>query len=100
MSDTPSATFDRREGESVSAAVVLAIAEYEGRDPSEITALYRVIDPDSLNAIFEQGARRDGSAGPVVGFGFEGYWVRVAGPGDVELYDGAWPRGGGDAEDG
>lgn len=100
MNDTPTATFARREGESVSTAVVRAIAEYEGRDLSEITPLYRVIDPDSLNAIFAEGAGRDGSVGPVVGFGFEGYWVRVSWPGDVELYDGALPRGRGDAEDG
>ena len=100
MSDTPTATFVRREGESVSTTVVHAIAEYERLDPSDIAPLYRVIDTDSLDALFSGGAGRDGSAGPVVEFEFEGYWVRVSWPGDVALYDGEWPRGGEDAADG
>lgn len=94
MSDKPAVTFDWRNGESVSIAVVRAIAQYEGRDPSEIEPLYRAIDTDSLNDLFLTDVSPDGNPGPVVAFGFKGYWVRVSWTGEGELFHGEWPRTG------
>lgn len=42
------------QGELVSETVVSAVAEATGTDPLSLEPLYRAVDPDALNALFEQ----------------------------------------------
>lgn len=55
ISDVP---VDRTAGSgSISNAVVSAVAEATGTDPTEMDPLYNVVDPDALESLFQ-------SAGP------------------------------------
>ena len=42
--------------ESISEAVILAVSDFEGRDPSSLRPLSDVLDPDALDAIFRPQA--------------------------------------------
>lgn len=48
-------SYDRDPGEAPSEAVVLAVSNLTGTDPLELDPLYHVIDPDTLDAVFERG---------------------------------------------
>ncbi|WP_049925386.1 HalOD1 output domain-containing protein [Halopiger goleimassiliensis] len=78
---------------SLSFEVIAAVAEREGVDPTDIEpptydALYDVINPEALDALFSP--REDGTprADGQVEFPFCGYHVVVTSDGDVELEDG------------
>ncbi|WP_121742873.1 HalOD1 output domain-containing protein [Natronorubrum halophilum] len=78
--------------ESVSFAVIAAIADREGVDPMEIEppeyeALYDVINPEALDALF--APREDGSkrASGRVEFPFCGYQVVVNSTGEVDVLE-------------
>lgn len=45
--------------ETPSMAVVSAVADLTGTEPSELDPLYETIDPDALNSLF-QGSQADG----------------------------------------
>ncbi|WP_226481896.1 HalOD1 output domain-containing protein [Natrinema amylolyticum] len=77
---------------SLSFAVVAAVAEREGVDPvdlepPEYEALYDVINPEALDALF--ATRENGRERPTgrVEFPFCGYQVAVTSDGDVEVSD-------------
>lgn len=65
--------------ESVTEAVVAAVAEAEGADPTDLDPLFGVIDPDALEALVAPGI--DGH----VAFDYHGHRVVVEGTGDVRL---------------
>ena len=74
--------------ESLSIAVIIAIAEHEGVDPVELdTPLYEVVDPDALDALFS--GHRDGTGSPRghLSFSYNGYEVHVTSDGDVRVSD-------------
>lgn len=74
--------------DQISQAVVEAVSEAEGIDPTELTPLYRAIDPDALEALFEP--QLQGKGGRVAGeihFSYHGYVVRVTATGEVDLED-------------
>ncbi len=83
-----------RPGESIplSFKIINAIAEREGVEPTEIEppeyeALYDVLNPEALDALF--APREDGtprSSGRVT-FSYCGYDVVVTSDGDVEILD-------------
>lgn len=64
----------------VSHQVVSAVAEEEAVAPWELDPLYAVIDPDALNAMFQQ---RPSSVR--VSFAYHGYQVTVTAGGVIEL---------------
>lgn len=83
---------DATVGKSVSFEVIAAVAEREGIDPVELEppeydALYDVINPEALDALF--ATRENGRSRPSgrVEFPFCDYHVVVTSDGDVELSD-------------
>lgn len=76
-SSEPRLTFDWTDPESLSQAVVQAIARVSGDDPVSIDPLYDVIDPDSLNALFDGKRGFGGGASGRVTFDYNGYEVVV-----------------------
>ncbi|WP_324760581.1 HalOD1 output domain-containing protein [Haloarcula sp. GH36] len=66
-------------GSSTSEAVVQAVAEAAGTDPTELPPLYDQVDPDALEKLF-----RNPSNG-VVAFDYHGYTVVVRSDGTVLL---------------
>lgn len=69
--------------ERISTTVVAAVADAEGVPPTDVNPpLYRVVDPDALNRLFE--TKWDSSEdGPHVSFTYSGYEVTIRGAGDV-----------------
>lgn len=67
--------------ESVSEAVVQAVADAEGIESTEVTdPLYEAVDPGALDRLFS----REGIAGQVM-FSYNGYEVTVSGEGAVSV---------------
>lgn len=88
-------SVDRSEGDStrsLSFAIIAAVAEREGVDPTDIEppeyeALYEVLDPEALDALFaprQNGAER---ASGRVEFRYCGYDVTVTDGGEVSIED-------------
>ena len=67
----------REEQETVTEAVVHAVAEQRGVSPLDLDPIATVIDPDALNALF-----REGLSGVRIEFEYSGSLVAVA-DGDV-----------------
>lgn len=70
------------ESETVTETVIAAVADAEGVSALELEPLAAVIDPDALNALYEDG-RQDVS----VEFSYHGYRVCLSGAGRVTLRD-------------
>lgn len=45
-------TYTVSDGQSVSEAIVVAVADATDREPTEMRPLYDVVDPDALNSLF------------------------------------------------
>ncbi|MGQ3411885.1 HalOD1 output domain-containing protein [Natrinema sp. LN54] len=75
-----STSFNKSSGddvyESVSIAVVTAVATHRGADPAELPPLYEWIDPDALDSIFAP-TRRGGSRGGRLEFTYDGHAITV-----------------------
>lgn len=80
------ATFDLTEFDSVSTAVVTAVAEETGKNLLNMAPLFNVLDPDSLNTVFSSSSPQAIPDGRVA-FEYEGYWVVVEADGRGHLYD-------------
>lgn len=80
---TPSQTFTCADDESASAAVVRAVAAFTGRDPLSMEPLYRSVDPDALDALFESPSQGAG----LVEFSFCGLRVQVTASGEGRLFE-------------
>ena len=88
-------SVDRSEptvGQSISFDVIAAVAEREGVDPLELEppeydALYDVINPEALDALF--ATRENGRQRPTgrIEFPYCGYQVVVTSDGEVEVSD-------------
>ena len=67
--------FTWSESDQPSSAIVIAISEVTGTDPIDLEPLYNVVNPDSLNSLFDSTApsRLDGS----VSFEYCGYQVTI-----------------------
>ncbi|QLH77772.1 hypothetical protein HZS55_10860 [Halosimplex rubrum] len=77
-----SSAADREEGADLSIAVVEAIAEAKGVEPTEMgSTLYDAVDPDALDRLFP-GQESDGVTGRVV-FELGAHEVTVQSNGDV-----------------
>ncbi|WP_380676859.1 HalOD1 output domain-containing protein [Salinigranum sp. GCM10025319] len=65
--------YARRDDLSASSLVVAAVAAVDGIEPSELTELAAVVDPDALDRLFETGRATSG----FVRFEFAGHEVTV-----------------------
>lgn len=81
--------FDWTASESVSVAVVEAVAVLSDEAPTELPPLYDAIDPDALNAIVTDGASTSRQGRVDVTFPFNDYLVNISSAGDgyVSLRD-------------
>ena len=71
--------------ESVSEAVVHAVADAEGIEPAELTTpLYEAVDPEALDRFFSKSSS-EGSPDRRVTFPYSGYEVTVNGEGAVSV---------------
>lgn len=70
--------------ESLSHAVVEAVADAEGTDPLELEPLYETVDPDALDALFS-GIDGEPIGEGEVSFTYHGYEVSVDSEGSVSL---------------
>lgn len=69
------------DGEPITTAVVEAIAEVEGCDPTDLEQLHGAIDTDALDALFDDGRIREGR----LSFVYSGYEVTVTSDGVVGI---------------
>lgn len=69
------------ESTAASTAVVCAVAGTLDAQPREIDPIYDAVDPDALDAVFEDPDR----VPAVVSFGYEGFTVSVCGSGEITL---------------
>lgn len=76
MSDPSIGSTDGGPDESVSIAVVTAVADRRGVPVTELPTLYEWIDPDSLDALFEP-TRRHGSRSGSLEFSYDGHEIAV-----------------------
>lgn len=84
MSTTTRTSTHSAEYESVSEAVITAVATSTNRDPTEIETLYSVIDPDSLDDLFRDYGSTNRNRGEVR-FHFDGCDVTVFADGTVNV---------------
>ncbi|MFB6166293.1 MAG: HalOD1 output domain-containing protein [Haloarculaceae archaeon] len=77
---SPSAASPRDRRTTASEAVVTAVADAEGVDPTDLEPLFDVVDPDALDALFAGG-----DASVELTFNYAGYAVTVRGVEDVSL---------------
>lgn len=80
---TPSQTFSWADDESVSAAVVRAVASFTGQDPVSMDPLYHAVDPDALDALLSSRWGQTVS----VEFSFSGLRIQVSAAGDGKLFE-------------
>lgn len=87
MEEDPVASFNWAESDSASVAVIAAVAEASGRDPSTNTPLYDVIDPEALERLFARPAKPKADINGCVRFEYEGYRVVVKADGRGYVYE-------------
>ncbi|MWV64819.1 hypothetical protein GRS48_08285 [Halorubrum sp. JWXQ-INN 858] len=71
--------------ESPSQAVVEAVAEREGVDPTDLTVpLYDAVDPEALDAVVQEALKYDDPSFRIE-FRYYGYTISVSADGSVEV---------------
>lgn len=86
VSPSATATLDSSDGESVSEAVVTAVADAKDTSTVDVTPpLYDVIEPDALEAVVASMTGRSDDRAGRVEFSYSGYDVTVTGDGDVSV---------------
>lgn len=76
----------------MSQAIVTAVADAEGVEPTDLSPLYRVVDTDALDELFTSESSEESRTEQRVSFRYEGYEVTVYSSGRVDL-DEADPSG-------
>lgn len=81
------ADFDTGTAESVpiSQRVIRAVAAETDADPLDLDRLFDVVNPESLNALFEPTKRGSSRAMGMVAFQYEGCEVTVHASGEIEV---------------
>ena len=79
-------TYEVRDDEPLSEGVVTAVADASEADPARLDPLAETIDPDALDALFDD--RYDGTARAdgLIRFSFCGYDVVACGDGCVSVF--------------
>lgn len=83
----PLVSFEWKNFDSASIAVVTTVAKVSGQDPSTCTPLYDVIDPEALEKVFTRTANTEADIHGCVRFEYEGYRVVVKANGRGYLYE-------------
>jgi hypothetical protein len=79
---------DARPDDSISRAVVEAVADAEGISPLDVEPpLFEAIDPDALDGLFTESSLPMGATDGVVEFQYAGYVVTVRADGTVSLHE-------------
>lgn len=77
-------TFDWTDAESVTAAIIDAVAAASNSSPTELEPLFDTVDPDALDQIFET-APRSVLAGPIVEFPYQGMVIQISATGEGRI---------------
>lgn len=75
--------YDWTRSETVSSAILGAVAEFKGVDPLQLDVLYDVVDPDALDALFSGPRRPSTQSAEKVTFRFSGTEVTVRDTGSL-----------------
>lgn len=78
----PCMVFDWTEAESVSAAVISAVADVSDEDPVKMEPLHSVLDPDSIDSLLDSRGVISRRSDVRVEFSFNGYGVQVSETGE------------------
>ena len=70
---------------SPSEAVIEAVADAEGVEPTDLQPLYDVLDPDALDALFQPRSHGGRSSRGQIAFEYHGYEIHVDEDGQVTL---------------
>lgn len=88
MSTVTTEGEDERRPESLTRAVLLAVADRDGTDPSELEPpLHHVVDPEALNSVFAATSRGRPRSGGQIGFVYRGYEITAHSDGRVRVRD-------------
>ncbi|WP_224268830.1 HalOD1 output domain-containing protein [Haloprofundus salinisoli] len=71
--------------DSVVEELVRTVSALRDASPVEITPLYRVVDSDALETLFDESATRKRPSHRVVTFDYEGFEVTIRSPGCIAL---------------
>ena len=77
--------FDVENGQSPVEAIVHAVAEATGNNPSEVAPLYEYIDTDAVNSLFDHDGAAN--AGLLLRFTIETLSVFIGADGKIRVYD-------------
>lgn len=80
-------TYSNAATESLSEAVIEAVAEAEDVDETDLTPLFEVCDPESLDSLFQQSSSHGLPTTGEVRFEYHGYTVCVQSDGWVRLLE-------------
>lgn len=83
-------TFDPA-AERASDAIVAAIATLVDEDPSALTPLFEVVEPDAIDSLVEHAQRADADEPHELWFGYEGFDVGVRTDGEVRIREATAP---------
>lgn len=87
MSQTRDPSRQEIGGEQRVRAVVTAVADAEGVDPTELAPLYHAVGAGTVDALLRSSARADGGTPGLIRFTYHGHRVRVSADGEVTLGD-------------
>ena len=76
---------DTADTQSISFRIIEAISRERGVEPTELDPLYHSINPDALDALFEDSPGGPGRRGPRVTFRFGEYRVTASDDGSVSV---------------
>lgn len=84
------AEYDSESGRSAAEAVIGALADAVGADPTALPPLYEYVDPDALNALFDRSDRATGDA-TLLSFQVDRWNVFVSSDGRIRVCDSTQP---------
>lgn len=73
--------------DSVSSAVIRAVAAASDEDPTEMDTLYSAVDPDALDALCGASGSGPGGNRVTIEFDFNGHRVRLTGDGEIFVFE-------------
>jgi hypothetical protein len=75
---------------SITEAIINALAEVEGASPTELTPLYKAVDPDVFTKLFE-GHNSETDADTLLSFTYGTWNIFVRADGKIRVCDGTRP---------
>jgi hypothetical protein len=84
------AKYDSQRDSSATEAIIWALADAIGVDPTVLPPLFDYVDPDALNALFD-GSETDIEGTTILGFQIDTWNVFVRSDGRIRICDGTQP---------